>query len=88
MYNQQFPADTKFTKEQLLAVRPHHMRCWLNKRAYGVPNPGPDDKPLNGRSSSLRKAKSGIQYFIQINMHPGSKAEEARTLHYVKALMN
>jgi hypothetical protein len=53
MYNRQFPADTKFTKQQLLAVRPHHMCCWLNKRAYGVPNPGPDDKPLNGRSSSL-----------------------------------
>jgi hypothetical protein len=45
------------------------MCCWLNKRAYGVPNPGPDDKPLNGRSSSLWKAKSGISVF-----HPNQHA--------------
>jgi hypothetical protein len=59
MYNRQFPADTKFTKEQLLAVQPHHIRCWLNKRAY---------KPLNGRSSPLRKAKSSISAFYP-NQH-------------------
>jgi endonuclease IV len=34
-----------------------------------------------------KKLKVVFQYFIQINMHPGSKAEEA-TLHYIAKSIN
>jgi hypothetical protein len=33
-HNRTYPATTEFTKEQLLAIKPHHVEKWLNNRAY------------------------------------------------------
>jgi hypothetical protein len=58
-----YAKDTQFTKEQLLAIRPVHVRHWLNQLAYHKTAPAPDDKPLYYRSGSLKKAKGGISFF-------------------------
>jgi hypothetical protein len=55
--------DTQFTKEQLFAIRPEHLRRWLNQLAYHKTAPTPDDMPLYYRSGSLKKAKGGICFF-------------------------
>jgi hypothetical protein len=58
-----YAKDTYFTKEQLLAIRPVHVRRWLNQLAYHKTAPTPDDKPVHYRSGSLKKAKGGISFF-------------------------
>jgi hypothetical protein len=39
--NTVYPHDRQFTKEGILAIRPGHVRCWLNQLAYHTPMPGP-----------------------------------------------
>ena len=56
-------SDAVFTKEQLLAIRPHHIKCWLQLRAYGKADITADDRPTKQRSGSLKKAKGGISYY-------------------------
>jgi hypothetical protein len=45
-HNRTFNTNQCFTKAQLLAVRPFHIRGWLCNRAYHTPNPGPNDRPI------------------------------------------
>ena len=33
-------------------------------KAYGIPDPGPNDNPTEGRSSALAFAKKAISYFM------------------------
>lgn len=62
--NDIYPKETVFSKEDLLAVQPHHMRKWMNWRAYGVTNPN-DNAPVTGcRSNSLLKAKQAISFYM------------------------
>jgi hypothetical protein len=61
--NTVYPHDRQFTKEEILAIRPGHVRRWLNQLAYHTPTPGPNDKPLYYRSGSLKKAKGGVSFF-------------------------
>lgn len=58
-----YPKDTRFSKEKLLSIRPHHVRKWLCQRAYGKPIPEEGDHPTMQRSGSLKKAKSGVSFF-------------------------
>ena len=58
-----YAKNHRFEKEDLLAIRPMHVRRWLNQLAYHTPTPGPDDRPLYYRSGSLKKAKGGISFF-------------------------
>jgi hypothetical protein len=48
-----YAKDTQFTKEQLLAIRPVHVRRWLNQLAYHKAVPTPNDKPVYYRSGGL-----------------------------------
>jgi hypothetical protein len=61
--NQHYDKDHRFSKADLLSLKPMHIRRWLNQLAYQTPTPGADDKPLYYRSGSLKKAKGSISYF-------------------------
>jgi hypothetical protein len=37
-----YPKETTFSKEQLLALQSHHIKRWMNLRAYGTINPSED----------------------------------------------
>lgn len=52
-----------FSKEEMLTIRPVHVRKWLNQLAFGVPKPAPDDRPINMRAESLQKMKQAISYY-------------------------
>ena len=53
-----------FTQEELLALRPNHIRRYMCFKVYGVPDPGDGDNPMEGRSSSLEYYKKAISYFM------------------------
>jgi hypothetical protein len=59
-----YPNDAVFSKEELLAIQPHHIRKWMNLRAYGMINPPDNAIVLNFRSNSLLKAKQAISFFM------------------------
>lgn len=40
-----FAKDHVFTKGEILAIRPVHIRRWLNKLAYGTETPASNDHP-------------------------------------------
>jgi hypothetical protein len=63
-----YPKDHVFTKEELLAVQPHHIRTWMNWRAYGMTNPD-NNAPVTGCcSNTLLKAKQAISFYM-LNKH-------------------
>jgi hypothetical protein len=59
-----YPKETTFTKEQLLAVQPHHVRKWLNLRAYGLTDPAEHLAATGCRSSSLMTAKHALSFYM------------------------
>jgi hypothetical protein len=61
--NQPFAKEHHFSKQQLLDLKPVHIRRWLNQLACHTPTPGPDERPLYYRSGSLKKAKGGVSFF-------------------------
>ncbi|KAI2509856.1 hypothetical protein MHU86_4567 [Fragilaria crotonensis] len=54
----------EFTQEQLLAITPDDLKRWMCVTAYGVADPGPDDRPTHARSVSLENAKKAISFFM------------------------
>jgi hypothetical protein len=62
-HNRTYPATTEFTKEQLLAIKPHHVKKWLNNRAYHTPMPTEQDRPIYQRAGSLKKAKQALSFY-------------------------
>ena len=42
----EYDKSNEFSEQQLLQIRPFHIVNWFNTRAYGMPNPGPDDYPI------------------------------------------
>jgi hypothetical protein len=42
---QAYDLQTVFTQEKLAAIRPAEIVRWMCQKAYGNPNPGPDDNP-------------------------------------------
>jgi hypothetical protein len=59
-----YPKATTFSKEQLLAIQPHHVRRWMTLRAYGTVNPGDDAHVTGCRANSLLKAKQAISFYM------------------------
>ena len=59
-----YPKETVFSKEQLLAIQPFHVRRWMNLRAFGVINPSEDAIVTGCRSASLLKAKQAISFYM------------------------
>ncbi|OWZ03196.1 hypothetical protein PHMEG_00025112 [Phytophthora megakarya] len=59
-----YATDHTFTMESLLEITPGHICHWMNKRAYGEPEPSDDAKPVSARSSTLEFAKKAISSFM------------------------
>ena len=55
---------------QLLCLIPTHTKRYLVYKAYGTPEPGGDDNPLFGRSSSLEYYKKAVSYFVPKRISP------------------
>jgi hypothetical protein len=49
--NNKYPKETAFSKEDLLAIQPHHIRRWLKWRGYGVTSPD-DNARVTGCGSN------------------------------------
>jgi hypothetical protein len=64
-HNRTYPATAEFTKEQLLSIKPHwhHVKRWLNERAYHTPTPTEQDRPIFQRAGSLKKAKQALSFY-------------------------
>ena len=59
-----YPKDVMFTKDQVLAIRPHHVRKWLTHLAYKTITPGANDLPIHYRAESMKKAKGAISFYL------------------------
>jgi hypothetical protein len=60
----EYHKDYKFNKQELLTIKPCHVRRWLNFLAYGTPKPRQQHRPTRYRSGSLKKAKGGVSVFM------------------------
>jgi hypothetical protein len=60
----QYPKNHPFTVDELLEVTPTDLFKWMAFKVYGIENPGPNDNPTFGRSSSLSYYKKAISYFM------------------------
>ncbi len=56
--------NQEFTAEQLRQITPLEVYRYLCLRAYGKPDPGPEDLPKLVRSSMLEYDKKAISYFM------------------------
>ena len=55
--------DHFFSDEELGAITPVQLKRWCCFKVYGVADPQQDDKPTQGRSSSLEFYKKAISYY-------------------------
>lgn len=53
-----------FPPDLLAELRPDDIYRWMARKAYGIDDPGPDDHPTSGRSSSLKYYKKALSYFM------------------------
>ena len=53
-----------FPNSELMKIKPEEVAEWMALKAFGKEKPGPDDKAIAGRSSSLHFYKKAISYFI------------------------
>jgi hypothetical protein len=65
-----YAPDEEFTQEQLLEIVPNDLYKWLCMKAYDKPDPGPNDNPVHGRSSSLMYYKKAISHFMPNSLFP------------------
>jgi hypothetical protein len=61
---QPYPRETVFEQDILVGIKPRDIERWMCKKVYGVPDPGLDDHPIHGRSSSLEFYKKALSYFM------------------------
>jgi len=59
-----YPPDKTFTKEELLELTPLDIKRWMCDIVFDDPDPGLDDRPIHGRSSSLEQAKKAVSFFM------------------------
>eukprot|EP00536_Pseudo-nitzschia_multiseries_P002082 jgi/Psemu1/182624/e_gw1.27.224.1 len=61
----EYATNRVFNQEELNTVKPDHIYKWMCLKVYGMEDPGIDDNPVGGRSSStLRYWKKAIFYFM------------------------
>jgi hypothetical protein len=56
--------DTTFDDDVISGITEEEVLRWLNFKAFGVENPGHDDLPSHGRSSTLHFHKKAISFYI------------------------
>ena len=59
-----YTMQTLFTEEELLTITPEELGRWLNNKVYGMPDPGPDDRPTVGRANHILYLKKSISYYM------------------------
>jgi len=59
-----YNVDYTFTDQQLLGIQLEEIAEWMCLKAFGIPNPGPNDNPMQGCSSSLAQYKKAISFFM------------------------
>jgi hypothetical protein len=62
--DEDYDKDHEFTPEELNAIQPEEIEKWMTFMVYGVSEPGPDDNPTLGRSSSLQFYKKALSYYM------------------------
>ena len=60
----QYDEGFVFTREHLAEVSADDVAAWFNYKVYGTPTPSVEDRPTNGRSSSLLHYKKAISFFM------------------------
>ena len=60
----------QFTGQDLALITPNQLVQWMCVKVDGIPNPGPDDNPTEGRSSSLEEYKKSISSSMPHRLQP------------------
>ena len=71
-----YPREKTYSKEEILELRPSDVKRYMLFKAYHDPDPSPNDEPKYARAESLKKAKSGISFFM---VNKGSAAHKLWT---------
>ena len=66
----QYPKTSTFSRDQLAAITAEQVAAFLNKKAFGTPVPGPDDRPHVMRASSLAFFKKAVSQFMPLRSMP------------------
>ena len=59
-----YDRDTLYTEAERAAVTPNNIRQWMNKRAFGVRNPGPQARSTECRSTTLEVMKKAVSWYM------------------------
>ena len=62
----QYSTTSTFSREHLLAIMADQVATNLNNKAYGMPTPGLNGCPNQGRSNSLAFHKKAISHFMPL----------------------
>ena len=76
---QPYPRETVFEQDVLVAIKPRDIERWMCKKAYGVTDPGLDDHPIHGRSSSLEFNKLHLATLCRTKGWAGTKRRKRAT---------
>jgi hypothetical protein len=60
----QYAEDHEFPMAQLAQLTPQDIYRWMCMKAFMKADPGPEDNPIHGRSSSLMYYKKALSYFM------------------------
>ena len=80
----EYGKDAKFNADQLEAITPEELVSYFSFKVYGVTDPGPEDLPKKGRSSSILFWKKAISYYIPNKLEGWNN--KARTGNPTKSL--
>jgi hypothetical protein len=67
-----YASNAVFSFMELIRIRPIDIVRWMKYKVYGTTDPGVDDLPLYGRSSSLEHYKKSLSYYMPERLHPWS----------------
>ena len=65
-----YDSSSSFSRYQLVLITADQVASYLNKKAYGTPSPGPNDRPRSMRASSLAFHKKAISQFMPLRNMP------------------
>ncbi|ETK79302.1 hypothetical protein F441_15097 [Phytophthora nicotianae CJ01A1] len=68
-----YDASHSFTAEKLISITPTLVCHWMNKRAYGDPEPNEDIRSIHVRSSIAKKAVSAFMPRLNKTWDPVAK---------------
>ena len=58
-----------FQDEELAPIRPEELLRWMELKAYGIENPGPNDHPTECRLNTIASYKKSISYYLPNRLH-------------------